>query len=210
MVGDMQPRAPERRLDVRQRSLPHHAALLATMFQLVACLSRGDPGVDSAKTPSPAAREFSQRVQQYAELHRRLERLQPPLREAQSAEALNAHRHALADALRDARRNAVPGDIFAPSLAPYFRRIIQADIQDTGTAIVANPAASETPEVRLRVNEDYPDHQPLSSMPPLLLCRLPPLPEELEYRFVGPHLLLLDRQANLIVDFLPAASPPQR
>jgi hypothetical protein len=40
-------------------------------------------------------------------------------------------------------------------------------------------------------------------MPPLLLAELPPLPEEVEYRFVGSDLILRDVQASLIVDFAP-------
>jgi hypothetical protein len=44
-------------------------------------------------------------------------------------------------------------------------------------------------------------------MPGNVLTALPPLPEGLEYRFVSRNLLLLDVQANLIVDFMPAAIP---
>ena len=39
-------------------------------------------------------------------------------------------------------------------------------------------------------------------MPPKLLLRLPRLPEEVEYRFLGRHLILRDVGANVIVDFI--------
>jgi hypothetical protein len=39
------------------------------------------------------------------------------------------------------------------------------------------------------------------------LLRLPQLPKEVEYRFVGRDLILRDVAANLIVDFLPNAVP---
>jgi hypothetical protein len=41
--------------------------------------------------------------------------------------------------------------------------------------------------------------------PHVLLEALPELPDELQYRFVGLDLILLDVDANLIVDILPAA-----
>jgi hypothetical protein len=42
-------------------------------------------------------------------------------------------------------------------------------------------------------------------MPPCLLNALPALPPELRYGFVGPHLVLWDVDAGLIVDFVPDA-----
>lgn len=42
-------------------------------------------------------------------------------------------------------------------------------------------------------------------MPPCLLAALPPLPEELGYRFLAGDLVLVDLHARLIVDFIPRA-----
>jgi hypothetical protein len=39
-------------------------------------------------------------------------------------------------------------------------------------------------------------------MPPQLLLALPQLPDELQYRFVGEHLLLVDKESGLILDFM--------
>ena len=39
-------------------------------------------------------------------------------------------------------------------------------------------------------------------MPPRLLANLYPLPEGLEYRFIDRHLVLLDSEANLMVDYI--------
>ena len=60
---------------------------------------------------------------------------------------------------------------------------------------------------RLEVNSVYPKDQPLGTVPPNILKALPPLPEDLEYRFIYRHLAIRDQQANLIVDFMPAAIP---
>jgi len=66
-----------------------------------------------------------------------------------------------------------------------------------------NPGES----VKLAVNGRYPDTIPLSSVPPQILKALPPLPEELEYRFIQNSLILLDVHAHIIVDYLTAAVP---
>jgi hypothetical protein len=39
--------------------------------------------------------------------------------------------------------------------------------------------------------------------PPSVLAVLPGLPDQLQYRFVGPHLALVDVDANLVLDVLP-------
>ena len=44
-------------------------------------------------------------------------------------------------------------------------------------------------------------------MPPSLLLRLPKLPKELEYRFVGRTLVLVDRGGNVILDYIKEAVP---
>jgi hypothetical protein len=57
------------------------------------------------------------------------------------------------------------------------------------------------------VNGRYPDGVPLTTMPPQVLAALPKLPPELEYRFIGERLVLLDGPAHLIVDFIQDALP---
>ena len=37
-------------------------------------------------------------------------------------------------------------------------------------------------------------------MPPNVLAALPPLPKDIDYRFVGKNLILRDTRANLIID----------
>ena len=61
--------------------------------------------------------------------------------------------------------------------------------------------------VKLVVNGRYPDTIPLSSVPPQILQALPPLPQELEYRFIETSLILLDVRAHIIVDYLTGAVP---
>jgi len=66
----------------------------------------------------------------------------------------------------------------------------------------------ENPQgTKIQVNGRYPDTVPLSTMPPDMLAALPALPEELEYRFVGDRLVLLDTKAHLIIDFVENVLP---
>jgi hypothetical protein len=44
-------------------------------------------------------------------------------------------------------------------------------------------------------------------VPPQVLRSLPPLPPELEYRFIGTTLILLDAHAHIIVDYMTGAVP---
>ena len=57
------------------------------------------------------------------------------------------------------------------------------------------------------VNALYPEKAALATVPPLILVNLPRLPDGLEYRFMGRDLILRDREANVIIDFIPGAVP---
>jgi len=57
------------------------------------------------------------------------------------------------------------------------------------------------------VNDVFPDDTPVTTTPPTLMLKLPELPPELAYRFVGRDLALKDSKAGLIVDLIPNAIP---
>ena len=59
----------------------------------------------------------------------------------------------------------------------------------------------------LAVNGDMP-WRFSSAVPACIVEALPPLPPELQYRFVGPDLVLVDVHASLIVDILRDAAIP--
>jgi hypothetical protein len=61
--------------------------------------------------------------------------------------------------------------------------------------------------VPLRVNYPYPESKEFTEMPPTLLLMLPQLPKEVKYRFVGRNLLLVDRDNNVIIDYMTNALP---
>jgi len=62
-------------------------------------------------------------------------------------------------------------------------------------------------KVHVAVNARYHDDVPLSTMPPEVLKNLPVLPKDVEYRFVGETLILLDPDAHIVVDFVTGVLP---
>jgi hypothetical protein len=61
--------------------------------------------------------------------------------------------------------------------------------------------------IKLQISGRYPDSVPLATMPPQVLAELPKVPQELEYRFIGERLILLDVPAHLIIDYIEEALP---
>jgi hypothetical protein len=155
-----------------------------------------------------ALRTFHTRVREYAELHRCLESTTvPPFVITSKPYLLFASRAALATAIRSARADARQGDIFSPPVAAMVRSTIDQTLREHGIDMLGILAEEETlgRPFEVRVNAEYPLDRPLSFMPPTLLEALPALPPELQYRFVGLDLILLDVDARLIVDFVPDA-----
>jgi hypothetical protein len=152
--------------------------------------------------------EFAARVQDYVALQRRLLATIPPVQKADDPEQIAAYQRALARAIRDARSSAKPGDVFVPAVVPHFRSLVKADLKQR-TSADAGAVREEVPQVAFRVNDLYPDAEPLATVPPMLLARMPRLPEEVEYRFLKRHLILLDNKARLIVDYIPGLLPEE-
>ena len=61
--------------------------------------------------------------------------------------------------------------------------------------------------ISISVNGRYPDNVPISTVPPEVLQTLPKLTEDMEYRFVGDNLILLDAHAHIIADYVRDAIP---
>jgi hypothetical protein len=161
---------------------------------------------DPAVNPNAAVlADFKTRVEKYAELHKDLAKGAARQKDDTSAEQINAQKTALAARIQAARANAKQGDIFTAEMRPVFRRLLAPELKGEegrdAKAIIKDdaPAAGTVP---FKVNAKYPDNQPKPSMPANLLLNLPTLPEPLEYRVVGQHLLLLDTATDLIVDYI--------
>jgi hypothetical protein len=152
--------------------------------------------------------EFERAADDYAFMHRRIERRQPPIEVTADVDALRRSIASMAEAIRVARPNAREGDLFAAPVRPILRaRIVKAMRLHDVTVAALNEEAADAPLADLAVNGDMPWRQ-TGSMPPCVLEVLPPLPPELQYRFVGADLVLVDVHASLIVDILRDAALP--
>lgn len=189
---------------------------MCSVFLALPLIASCAPRVHSKVNPDAQLfKEFSNRVKLYVNWQKKLERELPHVPDKADATTIAAHKKALTDSMRQARASAQPGDIFFSDVQPLFKRIISANLRGPeGRAIrhavhTGNPKDEEgTPsKIRVRVNEPYPDGEPLSNVPPDLLLNLPALPDSMTYRFVGRDLILRDSKAGLIVDFIRGAIP---
>jgi hypothetical protein len=130
----------------------------------------------------PALTEFMTTVNEYVELHRVLANPLSALilgaDPEQTARARRAHR----SLIREAREIAELPNVFTPCVSAYLRLQIR---RATG---------------KLQSNSEQ---SPLAAV----LDVLPELPTELDYRFVARDLVLVDVEADLVVDTLENALP---
>jgi hypothetical protein len=180
-------------------------AVLSGAMVPVLLLSTRGPTAERANPPE-AVSVFEDRVADYVGLrHECVRRLRRNGLERVSNVA-TVFEEPLGDAIRHARRGARPGDVLSPVLTTRILQLVRTDLASR-TTLESQAVLEEVPALPARVNDLYPPGAPLATMPPLLLTQLPPLPPELQYRFLGRALILLDADANLIVDVVPDALP---
>jgi len=146
--------------------------------------------------------DFSRRVWNYSELRRELEKGLPPLTVTDDPAEIRRAVQTLAKRIRVARARAREGEIFTPTISVEFRKVLLSEMNvNTWAAIMDdNPG-----EFSNQINGTYSEKRPLSTVPPNVLAVLPRLPADIQYRFVGRHLILLDTRASVILDRIPYA-----
>jgi hypothetical protein len=152
---------------------------------------------------------FEKRVKAYARVREQIEGKMPKLSEEAKPEEIQAHKKQFQDRLRAARVGAKHGEVFTPDAVALIRRMIKDEFKGRERVELRDTVLREadTKAVPLRVNYPYPETQEQLEMPPTLLLRLPQLPKQVRYRFVGNSLLLVDRENGLIIDFMTKALP---
>ena len=176
---------------------------LFAVVLLMVSIDAQQPAADTV-----ALQAFQQRLNTYLQLRRELANRMDPLKPTASASELAARQEALAKGLRAARAGARPGDLVPEPVARQIAAAILADFRRR-TAAAEKAAFSEVPNApRPLVNQTYPPDAALPTVPPLLLMNLPPLPDNLQYRFYGRHLLLLDGDVQIIADYIANVLPP--
>jgi hypothetical protein len=154
---------------------------------------------------------MNDRIKEYLALHQKLEASLPKLPKEATPEQIDRNQRAFETLVRSERAAAKPGDIFTAQARPVIRRLLAAvfagpegkQLKDS----IMDENVADPIRLKVGVNSRYPDTVPLTSIPPEVLQTLPKLTEDLEYRFVGDWLILLDTHAHVIADFIPDVLP---
>jgi hypothetical protein len=161
------------------------------------------PGADEA-----ALAAFRAAVNGYLEIRKKIAVELPPMRVTSNAAEITAASDALARAVQRARPRARQGSFFTPEVGAVIRRELELALRSTDRASVLALINEEQTSVRRpTIHMRFPQADVLATMPAVLLNALPPLPPELEYRFIGRALIVRDVQAALILDYLSPALP---
>jgi hypothetical protein len=157
-----------------------------------------------------ALHEWTVRLDHYVGIRAQAAEVTPPPAWPASFDDILRFELAFAAEIRARRTHATMGDLFTANVGRTFRKLIAHALTEHEIAVAALldeflldvvPGAS-----RPTVNHRF-SWQLGTAMPACLLDALPKLPKGLQYRLVGRDLILLDIDANLVVDILPAALP---
>jgi len=164
-----------------------------------------------SEADAQALATMNDRLKEYVKLHVEIERKLPKLPDDATPQQIDNNQRAFERMMRDARRTAQQGDIFTPEAQPVIKRLLVAVFDGPEGKQLKASIMDENPvnpsQMELGVNARYPDIVPLTTVPPEVLQTLPKLTEDLEYRFVGDWLILLDQHAHIIADYIPDAVP---
>ena len=187
---------------------------------IAVAITLGQPGGGTAQTSVPTndvvpvfrvaiwanpLTDFTVRVDAYSELRRGLEDRLPGVTVTDDVVSqIRRERRSLARAIRGARVGAIQGEFFTPATRAQLHLVLERVVDATMCASIMedNPGAGGFPRA---IDGTYPDGKKFSTMPGLLLARLPGLPGDIQFRFVGRDLILYDVRANTIIDRMPDA-----
>ena len=182
-------------------------ALASGLFAEPAQRSGGLVAQANLSVPAEIQADFQKRVAAYADLHKKLEARLPKLPKDATPQQVDRDQRAIAQLVVQERLDAKQGDFFAAGMQTYVRALLAEVFKGPAGAEAWKAVHDEPHPVRPVVNKRYPDEVPLSTMPPLVLARLPRLAAELEYRFVNNDLILMDVHAHIILDYVANAMP---
>ena len=192
------------------------AVIIAASYIQFACavaaltLMSSSVAAQAQTNPTAAAlADFDVRLKTYVALHRRLANETGEIDETKSPREITDREVALGKLIRTARAQARRGDIFISPVETLLKRLIREESARRSPRVRTDRKEDqdELADFTPTVNQVYPPTQPLVTFPAGLLRVLPKLPRELEYRLVQRNLILRDIEANLIIDFIPAATP---
>lgn len=151
---------------------------------------------------------FNRHVKDYLKQRQKVAKKLPKLSKEATPEQIDAYQKSFVEALRSMRAGTKQGYIFKPDFKKYVITTINSEFPPRDKMEIKHTILeAETKGVPLRVNYAYPETKELTQIPPTLLLKLPTLPKEVKYRFVGRHMLLVDTDNGLIVDYTLNALP---
>lgn len=151
---------------------------------------------------------MNSRLKDYVELHNKLERDLPKLPDNATPTQIDTNQRLLEEKVRAARAGAKQGDLFTPEATPVIKRLLAAVFGGPDGKQLKDSIMDENPvDVTVKVNGRYPDNVPVSTVPPQVLQTLPKLSDDMEYRFIGDRIVLVDVHAHVIADFIDDALP---
>jgi hypothetical protein len=170
------------------------------------------PLIPAAAQSSFALNRFNKQIASYMTIRNDVhDRVGVPQTSSNSTDVV-AMQSALAHGIRKARSKAQAGDIFNAQVGLEFRRRIQGALQSHREfeARISTGLQRDSPESPCApaVNGAF-DWRFGAMMPTVISEVLPDVPWPLQYRFVCRDLVLLDVDAELIVDILPNAFAAQ-
>lgn len=185
------------------RKSPYVASVIIAVLTGLGCYM-GSGENHEHRRDAHALHIFNDRVQDYVRLHHKAEDSfhLPHLKPTGSIRKIQQRQRAMAQHIRALRKNAREGDIFTPEVSSYFRRALAAAYHENSEGILANLICISEDDRKLRPNDVYPATWEYNPMPPTILLHLPRLPQEVEYRIVNKDLIVLDVEADMVVDIL--------
>jgi hypothetical protein len=152
--------------------------------------------------------DFEQRVRDFVKLRDAAEDRVGRIPAGATPEQIVQRQRALGAEIAKHRAGAGPGAIFVPGMQTYIRNVVRRVINGADGPVIKASLMDENPmAARVAINERYPDTVPMSTMPPDVLAALPTLPADLEYRFVGNRLILLDIRSHFVIDVVENTFP---
>src|SRR5688500_13004165 len=181
---------------------------VAAMVMGVVVLAAGPSAAQIDAAAETAA--FQGRVDQYVQMHRRLEGPLPPLMVTNDMDEVHRLMAALRERIREDRARQAPGPLVTPPMGLVLRQVIGATLTVDDLVDLAAELDEHTPEgmPAPRVDEPLPENAPFVLMAPQLLRALPSLPPELRYMALSKALLIWDHHADFVVEMVPGLFDP--
>ena len=190
--------------------------MMSALLVVVPSVSANHVNAQTSATTAPVLsphekrliKTFDGHVKDYLKQRGAVKKKLKPLSKDATPEQIDAYQKSFVKELQAMRAGTKQGYIYSPQFTEYVRSVIKTEFPPKDKAEIKEVILeAETKGVPLKVNYPYPESKELSQVPPTLLLKLPQLPKEVKYRFVGRHLLLVDSDNSMIVDYTLNALP---